>query len=90
MNQSTGGPEREFSNKGHVIELMGGLGNQLFQLVAARQLLPNPIFDISMAIWPLNHHPNSSVLPLIHEERESARACGSLVGKFPYQSALKR
>lgn len=41
----------------HIFELAGGLGNQLFQISAARELVDNPVFDISMLRRPFLNHP---------------------------------
>lgn len=64
---------KEEDDRAHVFELMGGVGNQLFQLHAARNLCPNPVFDLSRAEWPINHHRESSVEPLIHEAKTNRR-----------------
>ena len=51
-----------------IFELHGGLGNQLFQISAARQILPKPVFDVSMLRPPFLKHVDSSALPLVTEE----------------------
>jgi hypothetical protein len=51
-----------------VFELHGGLGNQLFQISAARRILPKPVFDVSMLRPPFLKHVGSSALPLVTEE----------------------
>lgn len=40
----------------HTFELMGGLGNQLFQVAAASRLTPQPILDLSMIRPPFLKH----------------------------------
>jgi hypothetical protein len=54
---------------GQIFELHGGLGNQLFQLSAARRIVPNPIFDVAMLREPFLKHVDSSAVPLITEEK---------------------
>lgn len=44
----------------HVFELMGGLGNQLFQVAAASKLDPLPVLDISMLRPPFLRHEQGS------------------------------
>lgn len=44
----------------HVFELMGGLGNQLFQVAAASKLDPLPLLDISMLRPPFLRHKQGS------------------------------
>lgn len=51
-----------------VFELHGGIGNQLFQISAARKIASDPIFDVSMLRAPFLRHADSSVLPLVTEE----------------------
>ena len=51
----------------HVWELRGGVGNQLFQYFAAKNLDPNPIFDLSRLSPPYLDHANSSIEPIIGE-----------------------
>lgn len=41
----------------HIFELAGGLGNQLFQISAARELVKSPTFDVSMLRMPFLMHP---------------------------------
>lgn len=41
----------------HIFELAGGLGNQLFQICAAKHLSEHPKFDISMLRPPFLRHP---------------------------------
>jgi hypothetical protein len=41
----------------HTFELTGGLGNQLFQISAARELVGEPLFDVSMLRKPFLAHP---------------------------------
>lgn len=43
--------------KKHIFELAGGLGNQLFQISAARELVEDPMFDVSMLRNPFLRHP---------------------------------
>jgi hypothetical protein len=51
-----------------IFELHGGLGNQLFQISAARRILPKPVFDVSMLRPPFLKHLDSSALQLVTEE----------------------
>ena len=44
----------------HVFELMGGLGNQLFQVAAASKLDPLPVLDVSMLRPPFLRHEQGS------------------------------
>ena len=51
----------------HTIELMGGVGNQLFQYFAFKSIVENPIFDFSLIGRGPYSHEGSSVRPLVSD-----------------------
>lgn len=58
----------------HTWELMGGVGNQLFQYFTAKNLDNEPIFDVSLLRPPYLAHAASSIIPIITDRIEDRRS----------------